>query len=187
MLLQIPGLIVDIDAESLSFEWKTFMNDFFKSTADVRKQTPITTSPFDLAEESLNELFYRNLMGGETKELLAKFGDGDYALCDVGQDWKDTFGEEHSAAFQSAYIQRLKSAHAQAGLNFDPKYPTEEINEKELKNFVRKHCFRTRASINKKLFEGYRQRHDNDLRIMFGCKEKVSEKEEESSDQGEEE
>ncbi|EMD70099.1 hypothetical protein COCSADRAFT_156224 [Bipolaris sorokiniana ND90Pr] len=89
---------LDFDNLTLAFQWKLFMNDFFKSTSYIQKRAQITTPISCFAEQSLDQLFERIAANPESKRKML-------------DDWGSDYGEEENEYSYEAYVDRVHHTH----------------------------------------------------------------------------
>jgi hypothetical protein len=101
---QLTNLSFDLEKGTLAFDWKAFLTDFFQITTYVRERKQTREISTDLAEESFDELWFRKLLYSDPRS---------------NTDWSLEFGQEDDDCYTEGYFRRLRSAHNQAGLDFD--------------------------------------------------------------------
>jgi hypothetical protein len=93
-----PRRAMDIKERTITFEWKAFLNDFYKDLSYVQQRSQINESMYDLAEQSKNDLYSDC---------------NDKVTYSIESEWIRNFAQEYDALFAEAYVHRLRHAHAE--------------------------------------------------------------------------
>jgi hypothetical protein len=88
-------MTVDLDNQTLSFQWKAFLNNFFKDAAYFRKHKQDTPPIEYLVEQTLSEIYRGDDIESMAKDIL-------------GAGWVMEFGKEDDIYFEEAYLHRIR-------------------------------------------------------------------------------
>jgi hypothetical protein len=104
---ECPGLTLDPIHQTISFEWKPFLNSFFGDYAYVwhrlrRTKTGREATEVILADDA--EPIFNQTFEEDTPQLNDKIS-----------DWGYDFGNEYEPLYIEAYVERLRNSHAKAG------------------------------------------------------------------------
>jgi hypothetical protein len=165
--IQIPSLTVDLDAATFTFEWRNFLNEFYRDSAYVQKrerlieasqyQDSVLPDSSDSVDESLAAHFCEwskctsSIEGGGE---CSKSG----SILEQPSSWSENFGIEDDGLYTEAYLHRLKRSYALAGWDIDYEHVVEGMNTPDLWNWVEQQVVSHRRERNLLLFHDYKKR-----------------------------
>ncbi|EFQ90270.1 hypothetical protein P3342_002338 [Pyrenophora teres f. teres] len=161
--IYIPGLIFDFEERTLAFEWKAFLDNFYKDTTYVNAQKQTKTPVRDRAKESLESLHDRI---EKQNKIFANFLDplkfaGKDPFYDVSwESWLDGFDIEDDYLMTAARVERLRCAYSRAGLTLDLNKIAENYTEAEFKRWFDILAAHRRKRRNRKMLANYCKKND---------------------------
>jgi hypothetical protein len=129
--VEIPGLAVSLDAGTMSFPWKAFLDKFFADTAYVLRRYPNHTHDYQDFDTSL-------------EGMCANFG----ADNDRSDSWVEDFGAESDEHFVHAYMERIERARRRSAINIDEASAMDGVDEYGLWEGVREFVTQRRQDRN---------------------------------------
>jgi hypothetical protein len=167
--VQIPSLTVDLDASTFTFEWRRFMDDFYRDSVYVQRRehlieasqhqdSTLPDSGTDSVDDSLAAHFHEwstctaSVEGGGK---CPKSG----SMLEQPLSWSEKIGAESDGLYTEAYLHRLKRSFAYAGQILDFEHVAEGTNAADLRHWAGQNVAGHRRRRNALLFQDYTQRH----------------------------
>lgn len=133
---ELPGLMVDTVRKTFAFDWKAFLNDFFRITTYVETRNQVKDRVRDRAEQSLNNLRHPPNSDDDTSSV---------SVFEYWCKWPDTFEEEDDDRCTEAYFRRMQSVRNKAGFPLDLANITEKTRKYQRLRFSGRRVCRNHA------------------------------------------
>jgi len=150
---QLTDVSIDLDNKTFAFDWKTFLNGFFQLTTYVRARRQTQGTVSDLAKQAFEAFHLRKSPYTESRLDTLRL---------ERKSWENVYGAEDDDCHTEAYFRRLRSAHSQAGLDFDLNNMIDGMDEAEIRERKVKATALMRLFRNIRLMNSFRDGYESD-------------------------